>query len=82
MKKKDQMVALLAEGVDRNLQSPPECGTLEVALLAEGVDRNYTTARSTKPEPVALLAEGVDRNTARFRSSPTTTRRPPRGGRG
>ena len=38
-------VALLAEGVDRNVD---ELGTIwkytEVALLAEGVDRNQTTA--------------------------------------
>ena len=34
------LVALLAEGVDRNkIQVVPNAGTL-VALLAEGVDRN------------------------------------------
>ena len=35
-------VALLAEGVDRNLATPIYCGFRNfVALLAEGVDRNF-----------------------------------------
>ena len=33
-------VALLAEGVDRNLANPLMLGFARVALLAEGVDRN------------------------------------------
>ena len=33
-------VALLAEGVDRNLLPAPQRGQGRVALLAEGVDRN------------------------------------------
>ena len=33
-------VALLAEGVDRNLSSARSCLVVRVALLAEGVDRN------------------------------------------
>ena len=33
-------VALLAEGVDRNLLGLLECLKRKVALLAEGVDRN------------------------------------------
>ena len=33
-------VALLAEGVDRNIQLLPLLELLAVALLAEGVDRN------------------------------------------
>ena len=34
-------VALLAEGVDRNIQTTlDECVDVRVALLAEGVDRN------------------------------------------
>ena len=57
-------VALLAEGVDRNLPAavlPPIMPS--VALLAEGVDRNkkYQVPASSV-EDVALLAEGVDRN--------------------
>ena len=57
-------VALLAEGVDRNLQSLPMSGTARnVALLAEGVDRNSISLRpAVKALHVALLAEGVDRN--------------------
>ena len=35
------MVALLAEGVDRNSRDKPCKLKIEVALLAEGVDRNY-----------------------------------------
>ena len=34
------MVALLAEGVDRNKKNLIEKELLDVALLAEGVDRN------------------------------------------
>ena len=34
------MVALLAEGVDRNFDSKGNARALAVALLAEGVDRN------------------------------------------
>ena len=56
-------VALLAEGVDRNI-TLPEGVLLEgnVALLAEGVDRNKDGKELTGPKGVALLAEGVDRN--------------------
>ena len=56
-------VALLAEGVDRNLffaQSLVK--THHVALLAEGVDRNKDVFNSLNSLNVALLAEGVDRN--------------------
>ena len=44
------MVALLAEGVDRNQRNSDNKTTFNVALLAEGVDRNdyYTGAL---PEP-------------------------------
>ena len=40
------MVALLAEGVDRNWEYLEYCGQKEVALLAEGVDRNLPTTKS------------------------------------
>ena len=57
-------VALLAEGVDRNVAEA--IGNLlrqVVALLAEGVDRNALCYVVAPPEiGVALLAEGVDRN--------------------
>ena len=57
-------VALLAEGVDRNI---PVCKAQldlgPVALLAEGVDRNLCSKHYKKScTIVALLAEGVDRN--------------------
>ena len=57
-------VALLAEGVDRNiLDGGALIPDLEVALLAEGVDRNFSSRRQRPSRyAVALLAEGVDRN--------------------
>ena len=77
------LVALLAEGVDRNFN--PRINQFvptNVALLAEGVDRNSPYPSGGAPSPVALLAEGVDRNwffSALFKASKC---RPPRGGRG
>ena len=58
------MVALLAEGVDRNYYDPMLANLGEqVALLAEGVDRNKEVAFAEYNKgQVALLAEGVDRN--------------------
>ena len=57
-------VALLAEGVDRNIL--PQLlitANWTVALLAEGVDRNFSgLAAAQQLVAVALLAEGVDRN--------------------
>ena len=77
------VVALLAEGVDRNLFDIIQPHILRVALLAEGVDRNSTTANKyVSHNDVALLAEGVDRNiivTSKISLYPC---RPPRGGRG
>ena len=56
-------VALLAEGVDRNVVDDSHLEALEgVALLAEGVDRNCQLAEGILCREVALLAEGVDRN--------------------
>ena len=55
-------VALLAEGVDRNLLAALSTRLTKVALLAEGVDRNHPARDSSAPSLVALLAEGVDRN--------------------
>mgnify|MGYP001015905523 FL=1 len=60
---RNTVVALLAEGVDRNLHA---CMSLrspcKVALLAEGVDRNLQRGSYITKVKVALLAEGVDRN--------------------
>ena len=55
-------VALLAEGVDRNLWFWGMKNADEVALLAEGVDRNILSLIRFYLSFVALLAEGVDRN--------------------
>ena len=56
-------VALLAEGVDRNIPAFPLFTVGNVALLAEGVDRNYFFGgKDESSQDVALLAEGVDRN--------------------
>ena len=58
------MVALLAEGVDRNSKNSTSGALMViVALLAEGVDRNLIfSAVEALMAAVALLAEGVDRN--------------------
>ena len=57
------VVALLAEGVDRNRVTPNVTPSVTVALLAEGVDRNnFGVDTTTQILMVALLAEGVDRN--------------------
>ena len=55
-------VALLAEGVDRNLMAAMAASLSLVALLAEGVDRNLELVNISLRLCVALLAEGVDRN--------------------
>ena len=56
------VVALLAEGVDRNKKSRGALTRPLVALLAEGVDRNAVDFLRKGASGVALLAEGVDRN--------------------
>ena len=56
-------VALLAEGVDRNIIIMYIRWQTVVALLAEGVDRNkFSDTTYPGATDVALLAEGVDRN--------------------
>ena len=53
------LVALLAEGVDRNFQPCKKTGLRLVALLAEGVDRNalFLPMRTTrKPSPSSRRA--------------------------
>ena len=76
------VVALLAEGVDRNSQQDTSRSLAGVALLAEGVDRNADALNHPRLLPVALLAEGVDRNRLRFVRCYSWAGRPPRGGRG
>ena len=75
-------VALLAEGVDRNLSPHPADRARPVALLAEGVDRNNKTLDKNNILVVALLAEGVDRNSGTGKNGELHYCRPPRGGRG
>ena len=76
-------VALLAEGVDRNVVDDSHLEALEgVALLAEGVDRNCQLAEGILCREVALLAEGVDRNNNVELKALAAQSRPPRGGRG
>ena len=78
-----RLVALLAEGVDRNLHIPTVTPKTSVALLAEGVDRNYNGKAWVAMTGVALLAEGVDRNAGAFAVTVAVAGgRPPRGGRG
>ena len=80
---KSQVVALLAEGVDRNRYYNVDWLTkLWVALLAEGVDRNSGVSGRSLDSFVALLAEGVDRNIYEQLKAVGMLRRPPRGGRG
>ena len=80
----DAGVALLAEGVDRNVSiAAVVLDDWLVALLAEGVDRNKNVDELRNGCPVALLAEGVDRNSkGEGWHCMTAACRPPRGGRG
>ena len=75
-------VALLAEGVDRNLDRMMRLKYAKVALLAEGVDRHSIFVYRVFRAVVALLAEGVDRNTIAAGAVVVGNGRPPRGGRG
>ena len=64
-------VALLAEGVGRNLGELFMVLGLGVALLAEGVGRNLHTGTGRGFVLVALLAEGVGRNRPSAYGRPT-----------
>ena len=78
-----QMVALLAEGVDRNRGlADPDAGLQQSpssrrAWIEITMDDNLSLA-----EDVALLAEGVDRNFLLRFPYASIMSRPPRGGRG
>ena len=77
------MVALLAEGVGRNVYGiDVKKNTYYVALLAEGVGRNCGQISLRICEDVALLAEGVGRNDTINDTVENWKSRPPRGGRG
>ena len=77
-----KLVALLAEGVDRNRLMHRGPVLVPVALLAEGVDRNRYSTTGNSVLLVALLAEGVDRNYLYSVCVCPYRGRPPRGGRG
>ena len=47
-KNRSEKVALLAEGVDRNLMNCPMMSSHGVALLAEGVDRNHSGPKAMR----------------------------------
>ena len=56
-------VALLAEGVDRNIDEPPFLDDKGVSPSSRRAwIEILTRLRAQKPDAVALLAEGVDRN--------------------
>ena len=82
IKSPSAIVALLAEGVDRNKKVLAHRIYEHVALLAEGVDRNQSPLLRLPLLQVALLAEGVDRNCLISSTVASMYCRPPRGGRG
>ena len=76
-------VALLAEGVDRNVsmrrmqpQRPPSPSSRRAWIEISACSKSCLCCS------VALLAEGVDRNVMKPRQQLIVARRPPRGGRG
>ena len=76
-------VALLAEGVDRNIASFGTVEWAKVALLAEGVDRNHTKISDKTvqiPSPSSRRA-WIEIDIDDYKKS-LEERRPPRGGRG
>ena len=78
-----ERVALLAEGVGRNVVFVVQFGDDLVALLAEGVGRNSELKEKLDGlTKVALLAEGVGRNRQMQRVISASGGGPPRGGRG
>ena len=77
------MVALLAEGVDRNFAG----GQNYAAPGASPSSRRawiemYWVRKKETDLQVALLAEGVDRNVLGYKGYIQLARRPPHGGRG
>ena len=78
------LVALLAEGVDRNGNSRP--GVIANSIKSPSSRRAWIEIEKAAAEKllagVALLAEGVDRNTGNSADKTQMRGRPPRGGRG
>ena len=76
-------VALLAEGVDRNLNLDISgLRSLKSPSSRRAWIEIYVKKTNPRTDLVALLAEGVDRNVVASIRSKTRTGRPPRGGRG
>ena len=79
----NDVVALLAEGVDRN---NAVSDGLHILHKSPSSRRAWIEMRSVQEaqiwEVVALLAEGVDRNSIMRIAPPVGVSRPPRGGRG
>ena len=76
-------VALLAEGVDRNIEDIDDAILNPVALLAEGVDRNrkqYVWTKDEKGSPSSRRA-WIEIKSTHYQSEHMLSR-PPRGGRG
>ena len=76
-------VALLAEGVDRNVVVLGDGALFDVALLAEGVDRNTrltTRVKKVAASPSSRRAWIEMSSWGSFLQQPPG--RPPRGGRG
>ena len=78
------LVALLAEGVDKNI----DAAIKEMDEVASPSSRrawieiSSTALPISAWSPVALLTEGVDRNMPRGNNNYGADRRPPHGGRG
>ena len=76
-------VALLAEGVDRNLDVHPDAAICAESPSSRRAWIEMHTIRLVEMfKEVALLAEGVDRNTKGTVEFRLFNGRPPRGGRG
>ena len=77
-------VALLAEGVDRNIPMKPPTTTHNESPSSRRawIEMMQFSFLFLVESLVALLAEGVDRNMIRRFGIQDRLRRPPRGGRG
>ena len=77
------LVALLAEGVDRNYHDSLNVITQIKSPSSRRAWIEISSRASTTQTPfVALLAEGVDRNLMASVVASASSGRPPRGGRG
>ena len=83
LRRREDVVALLAEGVDRNLLAKGALTPLIVALLAEGVDRNCLSKNASPqlPRSPSSRRAWIEIPWSSVASRPMWSR-PPRGGRG